>query len=152
MQSMKQTMKRTFAIILFTGLMSLQYACSQGEQQSKVDSTPAAATEKAIAENLNTDQFYEKLQTETGQIVDVRTPEEFAQGHLPDAINLDFRNPDFEKNLSQLDPNTPVFVYCASGNRSSQAMHVMEQKGFKTIYNHKGYFSDWAKKGYPVVK
>lgn len=144
-------MKRTFAIILFTGLISLQYACSQSEQTTK-ETTVSAQPEETIAENLNTEQFYEMMQSQSGQIVDVRTPEEFATGHVPDAVNIDYRNPDFKKNLEQLDPDKTVFVYCASGNRSTQAMNAMKQDGFKIIYNHKGYFNDWVKKGYPVTK
>lgn len=74
-------------------------------------------------------------------LLDVRTPAEFAAGHLPGAQNLDFRAPDFAQQVARLTPQTPYILYCASGNRSSQAAIIMQEKGFRKVVNA-GAFKD----------
>jgi len=63
-------------------------------------------------------------------IIDVRTPAEFASGHLDGAVNIDVQSPDFAAQIMELDPNGEYFVYCRSGNRSGQAIAQMNQMGF----------------------
>ena len=63
-------------------------------------------------------------------IIDVRTPAEFASGHLDGAVNIDVQSPDFAAQIMELDPNGDYFVYCRSGNRSGQAIAQMNQMGF----------------------
>jgi len=63
-------------------------------------------------------------------IIDVRTPAEFATGHLDGAVNIDVQSPDFAAQIMELDPNGDYFVYCRSGNRSGQAIAQMSQMGF----------------------
>jgi len=63
-------------------------------------------------------------------IIDVRTPAEFASGHLDGAVNIDVQSPDFASQIMELDPNGDYFVYCRSGNRSGQAIAQMNQMGF----------------------
>lgn len=68
-------------------------------------------------------------------VLDVRTPEEFAGGHLEGAELLDFSSGDFEAALPSLDPTTEYVVYCRSGNRSGQAIALMEAAGFTNLTN-----------------
>jgi phage shock protein E len=84
-------------------------------------------------------------------IIDVRTPAEFATGHLEGALNIDVQSPDFQAQISQLDPTQDYFVYCRSGNRSGQAMSQMSQLGFTSMIN--GGSVDEANRysGIPVV-
>ena len=63
-------------------------------------------------------------------IIDVRTPAEFASGHLDGAVNIDVQSADFAAQIMELDPNGEYFVYCRSGNRSGQAIAQMNQMGF----------------------
>lgn len=63
-------------------------------------------------------------------IIDVRTPAEFASGHLEGAVNIDVQSPDFAAQIMELDPSGEYFVYCRSGNRSGQAIAQMTQMGF----------------------
>jgi phage shock protein E len=63
-------------------------------------------------------------------IIDVRTPAEFASGHLEGALNIDVQSPDFAARIMELDPSGEYFVYCRSGNRSGQAIAQMTQMGF----------------------
>ena len=84
-------------------------------------------------------------------ILDVRTPGEFNRSHIAGAQNMDFYNSDFESNLEQLDKTKIYFVYCASGNRSGQAMNKMKSLNFQTVYNLLGGISGWTNAGYNVV-
>ena len=68
-------------------------------------------------------------------IIDVRTPEEFATGHLEGAVNIDVQSSDFAQNIMQLDKDGEYFVYCRSGNRSGQAISQMAQMGFADLTN-----------------
>lgn len=73
--------------------------------------------------------------TKVTAVIDVRTPEEFATGHLEGALNFDVQGMDFQTQISQLDPNGNYIVYCRSGNRSGQAIEQMKALGFKNLTN-----------------
>ena len=84
-------------------------------------------------------------------ILDVRTPDEFAAGHIPGAKNVDFFSDDFEKQVAALDPAKPVLVHCAAGNRSSQAVEkIVALKKFGVIWHLKAGFSGWTAAKKPV--
>ncbi|QJX48495.1 rhodanese-like domain-containing protein [Hymenobacter taeanensis] len=68
-------------------------------------------------------------------LLDVRTPEEYAAGHLSNAQNVNFRAADFTTQVSQLDPTKTYVLYCASGNRSGKATVLFQEKGFKNVIN-----------------
>lgn len=78
-------------------------------------------------------------------IVDVRTPEEFADNHLKEAINIDFRDQSFETKIKALNKEQPYVLYCRSGNRSGQAEKLMKSLGFKSVENL-GSLQEAAKK------
>jgi rhodanese-related sulfurtransferase len=85
-------------------------------------------------------------------VLDVRTPGEFADGHLAGAINLDFRDKDFAAKVAKLDKNQPYLVHCAAGVRSAKACDIMGPMQFKTLYDLKGGLSAWQKAGYKLEK
>lgn len=88
----------------------------------------------------------------TAQLVDVRTPEEFAENHLPGAVNIDRLGKDFsDKALTLLDKGCPVLVYCRSGRRSEAAAAILDGIGFRT-YNMKGGIMAWTSAGKCVTK
>jgi L-ascorbate metabolism protein UlaG (beta-lactamase superfamily)/rhodanese-related sulfurtransferase len=88
----------------------------------------------------------------TVQLVDVRTPEEYAEGHLGGALNIDWKADGFaDKAQAQLDQNRPVLVYCRSGRRSAESAAVLDGLGFKT-YNLKGGILAWTDAGKRVSK
>ncbi|HUV17103.1 MAG TPA: rhodanese-like domain-containing protein [Ilumatobacteraceae bacterium] len=84
-------------------------------------------------------------------VLDVRTPEEFAEGHLEGAVLVDFYAADFAEQLAALDTDVPYLVYCRSGNRSGQALGVMEQLGFASAVDVDGGIVAWADAGLPVT-
>lgn len=96
---------------------------------------------------------FEKLTQEPGVVVlDVRTPAEFAEGHLPNAVNLDVESPTFASGVGQLDQNATYAVYCRSGNRSKVAMDQMNQAGFEKTTDLDGGIVAWQADGLPVVQ
>lgn len=81
--------------------------------------------------SLSVDKFNEVIGAGNVQIVDVRTPQEYGEGHISGAVNIDVMNSSFEQNVDKsLDKNIPVAVYCRSGNRSKTAMKILLKKGF----------------------
>jgi len=83
-------------------------------------------------------------------VLDIRTPEEFAAGHLADAVNIDYYDDDFEDQLQQLDLEVPYVMYCNSGNRSSNALPVMDTLGFAEVYELDGGIQAWYSAGLPI--
>jgi rhodanese-related sulfurtransferase len=85
-------------------------------------------------------------------IIDVRTAEEYATGHLDGAVNIDVQSPDFGTIISQLPTDGEYFVYCRSGNRSGQAIAQMEASGFSDLTNGGSVAEASSMTGIPVVK
>ena len=83
--------------------------------------------------------------------LDVRTPDEFAEGHVEGARLIDFQSGNFENEIAALDKNATYAVYCRSGNRSGQAVKVMQDAGFTNVFNMNGGVIDWANAGLPLV-
>lgn len=85
-------------------------------------------------------------------VLDVRTPEEFAEGHLKGAKNLDSNESDFHKQLAGLDRSKTYLVHCAAGGRSTRSLKVLEKLGFKSVVHLDGGYNGWKKAGLPVEK
>jgi phage shock protein E len=83
-------------------------------------------------------------------VIDVRTPEEFAAGHLDGAVNLDLEGGQFSKLIDQLPKNEAYLVYCHTGRRSALAAETMVKAGFTNVRDMGG-IADWQSAGYPVV-
>ncbi|HZY80074.1 MAG TPA: rhodanese-like domain-containing protein [Cyclobacteriaceae bacterium] len=92
--------------------------------------------------------FFQKIQnTPNAVILDVRTSEEAANGHLANSMLLNYREDQFEKQIASLDKDKTYFVYCGNGVRSDQAIDIMEKLGFKRYYNLVGGFKAWKADG-----
>jgi len=83
-------------------------------------------------------------------LLDIRTPEEFAAGHLAGAINVDYYANDFEDRLAELNLDVPYVMYCNSGNRSSNALPVMDSLGFQEVYELDGGIQAWFSANLPI--
>ena len=112
-----------------------------------------SATSAAYAQTkLEVEQFSQKLSTvPQAQLVDVRTPAEYQQGHLPQAINMDYRNEAFAKEINNLDKSKPVYVYCLSGGRSAAAAQKLVEQGFEEVYDMQGGYLKWSAAGKAVT-
>lgn len=110
-----------------------------------------SSTGSATTVNLNVSEFSQKI-TEPGVIiVDVRTPEEFAGGHIEGALNIDFNSGNFANEITRLNPSENYAVYCRSGSRSGQAASMMHKAGFHDVSNLNGGVIDWTNDGLPLV-
>lgn len=85
------------------------------------------------------------------RLLDVRTPAEYADGHLDGAELLDFNGGEFAAALPDLDPGAEYLVYCRSGNRSGQAMEMMKQAGIENVTNLGSVADAASATGRPVV-
>lgn len=90
------------------------------------------------------------LNTAGATILDVRTPSEFKDGHLPQSINIDWNSEGFNKNVQVLDKTKPVFVYCHSGRRSEAAAKYMRKEGFLQVYELAGGIDAWMTEDMPL--
>lgn len=95
--------------------------------------------------NLSQNDWAQKLaDDENAVILDVRTPEECAEGIIPNAININiFKGQAFIYELQELDPTKNYYVYCKAGARSQQACSIMNELGFQNTYNLVGGFMNW---------
>ncbi len=84
-------------------------------------------------------------------ILDVRTPEEFGEGHLEGATMIDFYRDDFAEQLAGLDPDVPYLLYCRSGNRSGQTIEIMRELGFTDVADVDGGINAWNAANLPTV-
>lgn len=84
-------------------------------------------------------------------VLDVRTPEEFAAGHVDGAQLIDFYGDDFRTRITALDPDTPYLIYCRSGNRSGQTRAIMEDLGFADVVDVDGGIIAWEAAGLPLT-
>jgi rhodanese-related sulfurtransferase len=86
---------------------------------------------------------FQVLMQQESQVIDVRTPEEYALGYIEGAILIDYKAADFQASISALNRNITYLIYCRSGNRSGKASIIMDSLGFKNIYDLKGGFMNW---------
>lgn len=84
-------------------------------------------------------------------ILDVRTPGEFSEGHIENAINLDYNSETFEAELDQLDKGKTYLMHCKSGGRSAKALTIMEELDFLEVYHLADGIDGWKDEGFPVV-
>ncbi|NHN24611.1 rhodanese-like domain-containing protein [Flavobacterium jejuense] len=94
--------------------------------------------------------FEQKMEEQEVQLIDVRTPDEFASGHLANAVNININDTDFKAKMEALDKTKPVLVYCKSGGRSGRACGQLKEMGFTSITDLDGGITDWKAKGKPV--
>jgi L-ascorbate metabolism protein UlaG (beta-lactamase superfamily)/rhodanese-related sulfurtransferase len=103
-------------------------------------------------QDLSVEAFQRKLATDgTVQLLDVRTPHEYAEGHIPGAINIDWLAEGFvEAAQATLDPERPVLTYCRRGRRSAEAASALVNLSYK-VFNLKKGFNAWEEEGMPVT-
>ncbi|HWU40170.1 MAG TPA: rhodanese-like domain-containing protein [Candidatus Acidoferrum sp.] len=101
---------------------------------------------------VSVDQAKEMIQKHGGTadfvVLDVRTPQEFAEGHLPSGVNLNLMTPDFGRRLAAMDRSKTYLVYCRTGNRSAKAIQIMERLGFQSVNHMYEGIVGWQKKGF----
>ncbi len=131
------------AVLVAAGL--LPAGCSQA--------TPGTADQ--VIDDITPQAAFDMIQRELGNadfvLVDLRTPEEVADGYIEGAVNINFYDPDFRGQLDALDRDKTYVIYCRSGGRSGSARDTMRELGFTEVYNVLGGIIDWRAAGLPVV-
>jgi phage shock protein E len=124
-------------------------AASGAESVAAAQTTPTVMAQQ-VANPVLVDAVTARGLIEQGAVlVDVRTPEEFADAHIDGALLIDVSAGDFEARLAELDPSRAHVVYCRTGNRSAAAAAVMTRMGFSEIYDLGG-LSEWTDAGLPT--
>ena len=115
----------------------------------------SAVTLMAKVKNISTKKAYGLIEERDGDsdfvILDVRTPEEFAEGHIENAVNIDFYADAFPDELDGLDRDKTYLIYCRSGSRSGSTTRMMKELGFQDVYNMKRGIESW-RADYPLVR
>ncbi len=122
---------------------------TDNDANKKIQETLAAEKLKGNAtigksHQVNVAEFEKLVKDSKVTLVDVRTPKEFAEGHIEGAINIDWKNRHFAKNaLKNITNNKPIAIYCRSGNRATRAMFAMSALGFTEVYNLDKGIKSW---------
>jgi len=98
--------------------------------------------EMPVVETVENETFKTLIQKDY-PLIDLRTPQEYDEGHIDKASNIDFNATDFNDQISKLDKDQPFLIYCAAGGRSAKAAVLMESLGFKKVYELKGGYRNW---------
>ena len=118
--------------------------------------TPQQEVPTQTIENITPQEAFTLIQNNQNNpdfvIIDVRTPQEFAEEHIENAINIDFRSQVFRDELNKLDKNKTYLIYCRSGGRSGNALNIMEELNFEEVYNMSGGIIVWNTEGLPTIK
>lgn len=124
----------------------------QSPQSLSVTAGPTASVAPEVHSSLAPAAFAAAALRPDTVVLDVRTPEEYAEGHLEGAVLVDFQDPiGFETRVAELDPGLSYAVYCQSGNRSLAAMDYLGQAGFSSYFDLAGGLGAWLEAGGVVV-
>lgn len=104
-------------------------------------------------EEVSCTDFESKIKSATDYIlVDVRTPKEYRNGHMSNAINVSYFHSWFNDSIKKLDRSKTIYMYCQTQHRSPLASRKMKKMGFKKIIDLKGGFMKWENNQMPIVK
>lgn len=109
-------------------------------------------TDKDDFRNEEPENFHKLIVEQQGMVVDVGTPQEYAEGHIANSYNMDFEADDFAQRLDALNKQLTYFIYCKSGRRSVMASEQMHEAGFTRVIVLKGGLQGWRDRGYAVTK
>lgn len=134
-------MKNTFYSIAFMLMAFASYSCtSTGKESTETENMQHGGIKTLFASD-----FSAKEKDSNTVVIDVRSPEEVANGFIPGTdLFINFFDGNFQDQLQKLDKTKTYIVYCHSGNRSGKATNVMQQLGFTDIYNLQGGISGWT--------
>lgn len=141
---------KTLSLLILVTSLAAGLGFGADEPKSPADGK-AAAGNKGF-KNITVEEFDKLRADKQNQVLDVRTPKEFAAGHMPGAVNIDINGPDFDQKIAALDKNKTYLVHCAAGVRSTKACRKMSQLNFPNLYNLESGFKAWEKAGKPVEK
>lgn len=107
--------------------------------------------DKGAIELVSPEEMQEIQNDKSVQVVDVRTTKEHCSEAIPNSQNIDFNSPTFDEEVSSLDKNRPVLLYCKTGRRSAECAKKLENAGFVKIYDLQGGISRWKYEGFGLA-
>lgn len=132
-------------LILVLVSLFLLSACNAQEKRREANENSAKF--------VNVTEAYALLHADTSIVVlDVRTPQEYNAGHIPNALNKNVIDANFVKNIQPLDKSKTYLLHCRTQNRSRKALAFMQQQGFKHLYLMTGGFKAWQQEGFAIGK
>ncbi|MEN4044541.1 MAG: rhodanese-like domain-containing protein [Methanobacterium sp.] len=141
-------------MLALLGMIVLSFVLISGYIHREDTTEPEKRTH--VIENINAKETYTLIQNNKDNpnfvILDVRTPEEFANGHIENAINLNYYSETFNNTLNKLDKNKTYLIYCRTGRRSGISLDIMNKLGFREVYNMLGGITQWQAEGLPTTK
>ena len=139
-----------FVCVLALGLVGCR---EKTDSETSPEDAKSEATAGSESTEIKADELAEMLQARPGLVViDIRTPAEFAEGHIEGAINIDFLDAGFAEAVAGIDTSAPTAFHCRSGGRSGQAESVFEALPFAELYHFSGGSIAWSDAGKPMVK
>lgn len=129
--------------------ITLLSSCSKPASESGSSETTQAT---GSIEQVDAAQFKILTESPNALILDVRTTAEVAEGHLPNAVNIDIYGSDFMAKIQDLPKDQEILVYCTVGARSQQAAEILSKQGFAKVYNLDGGIVAWQRNGFEVVR
>ena len=108
------------------------------------------AQEVKTIQLISVAEMEEALKADDVQLVDVRTEREYKKGHLVNAKNIVYQGANWDEQVASLDKDKPVYVYCAKGGRSAKCAALLEEAGFKKIFDLDGGITQWVNEGKKV--
>lgn len=144
-------MKKYTILLVLALSVSVAFSCDSTTTQ--VQAEASELQEATITKNVSAKDFQQLIKANSNAIIlDVRTPNEVAQGIIKNAEKIDFYDPEFKAKLGKLDKSKPVLIYCRSGRRSGIAMSTLRELGFGEVYNLQGGIIEWSAAGMEIVK
>ncbi len=136
------------AVVFALALIAFSVGCSKESDSPETASTTSTVTHvDAIAASQLLSSHPETV------VLDVRTPEEFAAGHIAGkVVNVDFKAENFREEVAKLDRATPYLVHCQGGGRSTSTLAILNELGFEKVSHLDGGLSAWTESGETLVK
>ena len=127
---------KTIRFISILSIVILFTSCNYGQNKEK----------KTDTIEIISQELFEKIDSSV-QLIDVRTPKEYAEGHIKHATNINFFEDNFIELMSELDKKKPIYIYCKGGSRSAKASEKLKEVGFTKIYDLEGGITKWKNEG-----
>ena len=138
-----------FLVIIIFGILFTNACIKTG------NNTVIPEEQIQIIKNISPEEAYKLIRENKDNpdfvIIDVRTPEEFLDEHLENAINLNYYSDTFQKDLHKLDKNKTYLIYCRTGGRSGNTLNIMQELVFRVVYNILGGITKWKSAGLPTT-
>mgnify|MGYP006269493801 FL=1 len=134
-----------FIVIAIIGILLVNNYISSNLSNVDTDLQMEQTIEKLLSFS-----FKDKVDSEEYVIIDIRTPQEYNSERIKGAINIDFYSDSFEEEINKLDKDKKYLFYCRSGSRSSSALPLFEELGFREVYELQGGIQSWVSAGYDI--